>query len=334
MNISLSQAIDGFLLAKEVSGCSPHTIRNYRLALRRFADFLDADPPLSALTADHIRRFLHQLQSARLAPPGVAPRPARPLSAKTILNMHTTLSSLWSWALAEGYVEKHIVHAVKPPRAEKPVIEPLIQAEVERILRALPYSTPWRDRPYVRTRRSDFLRLRDRAIILFLLDTGVRASELCHLQRKDLDLKTGTAIVRGKGHRSSGQGKKRAVDFGSRTRRALWQYLTVRDAQLADGLDSGQEYVFVGKDGQPLDRRHLRTHLKRLGERAGVRHVYPHRFRHTFAINFLRNGGDIYSLQDTLGHTSLDMVRTYLRLAQADRKAAHRRASPVENWRL
>jgi site-specific recombinase XerD len=69
-------------------------------------------------------------------------------------------------------------------------------------------------------------------------------------------------------------------------------------------------------------------------KRAGVRRVYPHRFTHTFAIEYLGNGGDIYTLQAILGHSSLDMVRRYLAIMQADLDAQHRSASPVRNWRL
>ena len=90
----------------------------------------------------------------------------------------------------------------------------------------------------------------------------------------------------------------------------------------------------VTTNGGPIDRRHLTTHLRRLGKRADVRPCNPHRFRHTFAINHIRNDGDIYSLQKLLGHSILDMVKRYLAIAQVDCENGHRRAGPVDHWGL
>jgi len=325
MEITLSQAIEGFLLDKEIEGASPYTIRNYKLSLRRFVTFLETDPSILSIETSHARNYIHHFQTTQLTPAGIAPRPAKLPSPKTVLNEYTALASFWSWAVAEGYTEKHIIQPIKPPRPSEPNIDPLTQADFQALLRAVDFANPWKTKPKTRSSRPESLRQRDHAILLFLLDTGVRAAELCRLCVADLDLKNGSATITGKSRLNSGRGKTRVVHFGRNTRKAIWEYLTTRKV-------GANEPVFATIGGSFLDRRHLGRHVKRLAERAGLKNVNPHRFRHTFAINYLRNGGDIYTLQSILGHTSLDMVRRYLRIAEADCADAHRRASPVDNW--
>jgi len=329
MNIKLSQAIDGFTLARQVAGCSDYTIRNYRLDLHRFAASLDGDPHLPDIAPEHVRTHLHQLQTTRLESAGVAPRPARIPSPKTVRNAHTTLSSLWTWALEEGYATDHVVRAVQPPRASRHQIQPLSQADVKAILDAINHSHPWHSHPETRNSRPSWICRRDRAIVLLLLDTGIRAGELCNLTRPDVDLRQGTAEVRGKSRLNAGQGKRRLVYFGTRTRKALWQYL-----QGDHPAPSHESRLFLTTNGGPIDRRHLATQLRRLGKRAGVSPSNPHRFRHTFAINYIKNRGDPFTLQKLLGHSSLDMVKRYLAIAQVDCENGHRRAGPVDNWGL
>lgn len=336
MNITLSQAIDGFTLARQVAGCSDYTIRNYRLDLQRFSAFLDHDPPLPDITAMDVRDFLHQLQTTRLESAGVAPRPARIPSPKTVRNAHTTLSSLWTWALEEGYADVHVVRAVQAPRASHHEIQPLSQADVKALLAAITHSQPWHSQPETRNARPSWLCRRDRAIVLLLLDTGIRASELCDLTRPDVDLRQGTAEVRGKSRLNAGQGKQRVVYFGTRTRKALWQYLQGEVPFSLRGQDAPDpdRHLFLTTEGGPIDRRHLATHFRRLGRRAGVSPSNPHRFRHTFAINYIKNRGDPFTLQKLLGHGSLDMVKRYLAIAQVDCENGHRRAGPVDHWGL
>jgi integrase/recombinase XerD len=164
---------------------------------------------------------------------------------------------------------------------------------------------------------------------MLLLSTGVRASELCTARRADLDMAENSLKVTGKGRGTAG--KERFVYFGQKTRRALWRYL-VEHKELQD---DGPLFV-VEPDGEPrpMKRRALDTLLKRIGERAGVMDVYPHRFRHTFAVNYLRNGGNAFALMRVLGHTSIKMVSHYVNLAQADLAAIQRTADPGDRWNL
>jgi integrase len=83
-----------------------------------------------------------------------------------------------------------------------------------------------------------------------------------------------------------------------------------------------------------MDRHALLKLIHRLAQVAGVQDAHPHKFRHTFAIEYLRNRGNERTLQDMLGHESLEMLRTYTRIAQVDMINGHQFASPVENWRL
>jgi integrase/recombinase XerD len=102
----------------------------------------------------------------------------------------------------------------------------------------------------------------------------------------------------------------------------------------ADRSAAMDERLFVSRRRRPYNRDALLKLTRSLGDSAGVGNAHPHRFRHTFAINYLRNGGDAYTLQMLLGHSTMEMVKTYLQLAHADAAKAHRRASPVANWDL
>ena len=327
--ISLTQACDGLIRYKTATGKSPHTIADYRNSFKKLLLFFEEDPPFGSVTRELLIEFFSWLQEEYLSEPnGVAPRGKRPLSAKSVRNIHTNLSALWTWAVDEEFSEENPLRSIEKPQANPPVIEPFTKEEIAASLKACDQSRTWKSRHDLANSRPTADR--DRAIILTLLDTGIRASELCGILFRDLNLDANRVTVRGKG--PGRQPKERVVYFGKRTGQAIWKNLLPRLEEIQDG-----DPVFVAGHQQgwrPMSRHVLWRLLKRIGERAGVDKVHPHRFRHTFAITYIRNGGDIFTLKALLGHSDLAMVERYARIAQTDSATAHRRASPVDNWRL
>lgn len=306
--LRFSQALVGFFLTAQSRRLSPSTIADYTNTLvKKFQPFLKTDPLVEDITARHIEAFL-------AAQVGV--------SKKTLLNYHTGLSAFWTWAMREKIASEHILQSVQTPRPEIPDIVPYNQQEIKSLLGSLE-----RSRPYQRVgqRLSDHAvphMERNRAIILFLLDTGVRNDELCRIKLSDVDKRNQRVFIFGKG------AKERHVPFSHRTHQALWRYLATRDNP------PPSEPLFLLETNRPFNRHRLLDLLQTIGDRAGVKDVTVHRFRHTCAIQYLRNGGDPYTLQRLLGHSTLEMTKRYLAIAQTDLENVHRHASPVDNWAL
>lgn len=305
-SILFSEAIQQFLYAKQSQRLSYHTLRDYKRTFRKFLNTLPSNILVCEITPNDVRKFMASLNCSK----------------KTLLNTHVGLSSLWSWMVKENICESNIMKKVDRPRPEIRAILPFTQEEVKKLFLSIERSVV-----YSRKGKKDSShRLkeywRNRAIMLVLLDTGIRASELCGL--RFIDFISGTRIrVFGKGS------KERILPLSPSTISAITDYLENERIPWNDTSD----YIFVTSTGKKLRADDLYHRISKIGKRVGI-HSNPHRFRHTFAINFLRNGGDIYSLQAMLGHSSLEMVKRYLAIARADIESAHRKASPVINWCL
>ena len=303
-------ALEGYWLARR-RDLSPHTVRDYELTFRRFREFIGGgEVTIKAIRRGHVERFLNYL------------RDDLGLSAKTVGNHWIALSSFWSWA-ADELGAAQVLHTVRRPVAKQRIVQPYTQDEVRRLLDACVSMRAWSRRTNTHVPGARPTAARDQALILVLLDTGIRAAELSALKVRDFDRKQGRLVILcGKG------GKQRQVFAGQAAQRALWRYLAER-GEVAPGAP-----LFATLAGGEFDRLAVGNLLRRLGARAGVVDAGAHRFRHTFAINFLRNGGHLLALQDILGHSTLTMVRRYARLAEVDIAAAQRDASPADKWRL
>lgn len=220
----------------------------------------------------------------------------------------------------------HIIRGKIPiPDFPEPVIEPFTQEEIKALLVAAEYSKAWQSRKGKSARSRRPTANRDRAIILTLLDSGLRASELCDLTIADYDQKRGRLHVRhGKGD------KQRMVFLGMRSQKALWRFLADSTQRVPAKPSSP---LFAAKTGEKMERNNLRHTLQRIAEQAGVQRLTVHRFRHTFAVNYLRNNGNVLVLQALLGHEDLATVQIYVKLAELDLEKASEH-SPVDNWKL
>ena len=299
MNTPLvSRVVEGFLLAKAAEGLSHNTLSDYEVHLRRFAERANG-ARIDGLTSADINQFFHWLRFEFLITRrGNQPIEPRPLSAKTVRNAWAALSSFWKWASVEFDIPSPF--RVPAPKAVTRAIEPLTKGEIRSLLTATANK-------------------RDKALVLTLLDSGARVSELCHANIGDLDLKSGQLWLT-----KTKNSRPRPTYVGTTARKSLWSYLAIRDSDPDSPLFESR--------GRRMNRNSVRLVLTRLGKRADVSRVHPHRLRHTFAICYLRNAGDVFTLQQLLGHSDLSMVRRYLRLAQSDLAEAHRRASPVDEF--
>jgi integrase/recombinase XerD len=318
--MKLSDVVKGYIISRTADSYSKNTLNGYATHFSQFITFL-GDVEIDTVTSIDVQRFFAWLRTDY--------KPVRmsgdtsPLRETTIRNAWCAVRSLFTFASKELGIERPDT-TVKMPKVSYPEITPFAQDEINAMLKAAEhFSSVFNGKPYTRRRPSAD---RDTALILLLLDTGLRVSECCRLTIRDINIETGEVYVSPMG--SGRKTKSRRIYFGKSARKALWRYIAKKDNPYPD------DPLFMSVDNKPMNRGSIRQLLVKIGNRAGVRDVYPHRFRHTFAIEFLRSGGDVFTLQRFLGHSTLEMVRHYLALADSDSEDAHRRASPADRWHL
>lgn len=286
-----------FLRQKEIEGLTLGSIQQYSLAFNYFAKTgFPAD--IALCTTEDIEEYIGTLLDGGMKPVTVN---AKLRSLKALIN----------WAYERQHIPTNPIRRIKFIRHEKHLIKSLDVGNVKALLHQCADGT--------------FVGVRDHALILLFLDTGARATEILSMHLYDLDVERCSITVMGKGR------KARRLYYSEVTSRALALYLDERSSRLP------HDYVWVAEDNAPYRLRSLQDRLKDLGQRAGMGRglsvdirVSPHTFRHTFAKMYIQNGGDIFTLQKMLGHTSLDMVRNYVEMFTEDVAKAHERFSPVK----
>ena len=290
----------GFLLERRSRGLAKGTVEYYQGELDLFSEFLDQAgiTQFEEVDSETIRRYLLHLE--RKPPEGRGRNPGGIHAA------FRAIRAIFNWYLEEFEPEnwRNPMRRIKGPKVNRQGRPGVSLEAIAAMIRACTTGQA----------------KRDRALIMTLLDTGCRASELLALDVGDLDLITGAIHIRsGKG------GKARVVLAGTKTRKALRAYLKER------GDLYEQDPLFAIDEG---DSRLKYNGLVRLIERrakgAGVETPGLHDFRRCFATQMLRNGVDLQRLAGMMGHNSLEVLRRYLHLVEDDLHQAHALASPVD----
>ncbi len=320
--MDLLKAIEGFSLYLRASGYSPSTVTLYMIALKNLCEFL-GNPEVKKISTQDLQRFMVYLKEEYK--PKRFGGNSQPLSGSSRQNSWKAIRIFFKWAAEELQLKSRPDLRLKLPQNNPKIILPFSEDEVRALLKASESTSEAKTskrKSFTMKRRTAS---RDIALIYLLLDTGLRVGEASRLNIQDVDLITGEIVVAPFGD-SNRKTKSRIVYLGRNSKRALWHYLSKRN-----NSDS-TEPLFLSERNRRLDANAIRCLLTDLGRNAGVTNCHPHRFRHYFCVEYLRAGGDIFTLQKQTGHTSLKMLQNYLSIANSDVAAAHKRASPGDKF--
>lgn len=313
---SLDSLIKGFVLTKQTEGKSPRTVEFYSENLKRFlwyASRKEWPDDIRLITEWHIRDFLGYVanEKCRWGLTGNGSETSkRKVSHTTIHHYFVVIANFFGWVVREGFLKENPTIRIKVAKPKAKVIKPYTLEEINKMLMIC-------DRDY--EQNAKFLGSRNKAIVLVLLDTGVRLSELLGMTLNDINTSNGNIRVTGKGN------KERVVRIGKIAQKATWRYLMHRP-------NTGHQELWLSEEGKCLNCVGVQSLIQRLKERAGISgNGSVHRFRHTFALNFLRVDRNVFNLQYLLGHSQLEMVRRYTAtLGMEDALKAHEKASPAD----
>jgi len=309
--MTLDEFINRYELSNRADGKSDKTIKWYGEILKSFSRYLKSRGHyngISYFNIDSAREYILYLRHRpRFDGHPYTPAQNVTLSPQT-LRCHTRgLKAFSTWLHLNEYTTENRLKNLRLPKAPTILIEPLTPEEIKKITTCINKKSLTGSRNY--------------AIFATLLDTGLRASEAASITISNLNLTDGYIKVMGKGS------KERVVPIGKYIQMTLWTYI---DKVRPEPIDLDYNNLFLTRGGKPITVNTIKLIFTRLAKGSGVNRLHAHLCRHTFAINYILNGGDIFSLKEILGHTTLDMVNHYLHFTSSQITAQHHKYSPMD----
>ena len=271
------QIINRYCACLLIDGKSEKTIFQYRRTIGKMLEKLQMH--ITDIGVYDIRLF-------------IAYEKSRGISNRTLENTRAHLSAFFQWLTQEEVIAKNPCMHIKPIKYTEKVNLPFSAVELDAL-------------------RSGCSNYKERALIEFLLASGVRVSELASMKISDIDFNDLSVHVRkGKGN------KERTTYINDLAKVHLEKYLSTRK-QYGDQL-------FYNKWSEPLNPGGIRALLNKIADNASVDHVHPHRFRRTFASGLATRGMNIQEIQKLLGHTNVNTTMTYVYTSDAQVKNSYR----------
>ena len=269
--------LDAYISAMRIEGRSEKTIARYTYLIKRLMESVKINT--RNITVYHMRQHL-------------ANEKARGISDRTLESNRQVYNAYFNWLFREKLIDDNPVANLGAIKCAKKIKAVFSEADIERM-------------------KFCCKTIRDRAILAFMLSTGCRISEMCQLNRDDVDLSTMECRVLGKGN------KERIVFLDQVATMLLREYLSQRK----DDFPA----LFVGRLSNRLSPNGVRKMLSAISEASTVDRVHPHKFRRTLATSLIRHGMPIQEVAAILGHDKLDTTMQYVIMDKTDVKNAYRR---------
>jgi len=285
---------------------SPRTIEAITATAKKFDRFLGGNTNPQDITTDDLRRYILHLQKrCKWSGHPTIKQDHGNLSTNTIAHHVRHIKAFWSWMYSEGFLEHNSLAQVKTPKETGKVVTPLTPGEITQLIKIIPQNT---HQGY-----------RDICIVVGLYGTILRVSELLDLPLSNVNFTNGQIKVLGKG------AKERSAFMSPKVFKPLFKYYSKWRPKITS------EYFFIHQDGRKLTRFYFEHRMQVYLRKANLtKPCTPHIFRYSGAIQMLRDGCDPYTLQKILGHSTMDMTRRYLKIADSDVEKSMKSLSPAE----
>ena len=261
---------------------SPHTLKTYTDGVTYFLAWCDETGRKAELDEDTVVDWVNSLHRAGKTP-------------ATAVSRQAAVRRFSKWLARKGYIEADRLRDLERPKLDEPAVLPLADDQLRALLATC--------------KGKEFHHVRDRAVIMLMFETGLRAAELTGMTVDDVNLDARLAVIRrGKG------GRGLLVRFSPQCNAALDDYAHLRRRHQRVTSDA----FWLGADGREFGYWGLYHAIRRRGVSAGLPDLHPHQLRSTSAVRWLKKGGSATGLMAQAGWASVDMLRRYIRAAESE----------------